>query len=793
MTTETTATLDPATHAPVEALTGDRTPGDHLGGKGKALAQLVVADYPVPTTGVITTEAYRRIAAAPAISDLIRRISQGEAVSAPEVDAVFGTAPIDPTLEREIVDHVRSIGAGGAVALRSSATVEDMHGSSFAGQYRSKLDIPSDDPTAVMTAVREVWASLWHPAPAAYRRAFGIDESDVAMAVVAMEMVPATTAGVVFTLDPAGSGDARVEAVEGLGESLVSGERTPSAWVVPREGDRGSAIPRAAERALDLALEVEETFGVPQDVEWAAIADDVVLVQARPITILENDDGFDTAIDDHELTTAGIVEMVPGVLPPLRWELNRFVLDEAFRSVLDSLDLITGSQAEDRPFVRRVRGRAAIDFDQLRDAASAVPGAAAELEYQYFGTEVDGTVPPGRQSRLARFRRDLQTMRTRDQVIEQADIVIRATHRLRDRKPDLAAMADAELLQYAARLTRLAARGLAAELGVAAAGAAAYGRLEAQLGQYLGPDEGPRAALAALSHSSASIEKDPAASAAIFGGPTWHELGTEPPATAHYSAKSSRRSRHQLEDRLRSLRGWRRRRVLTGQIVDVRIHMLRRLIADASEQLRRREAAKAAVLELGGETRRVHLELGSRLVRIGALRDPHDVELLATGELVGALTGDAPVPGDVIKRRRNWLSRYEAEGELPIRFVGVPDRQPAPLPEGRRLEGWAASPGRYRGVARVVRAPTGGLEEGEVLVAEATDASWSPLFIRAGAVIVERGGPLSHAAILARELGLPGVLNVPGATGVLDGRTVSVDGDHGVVVIEDGDEQVAAS
>jgi pyruvate,water dikinase len=70
-----------------------------------------------------------------------------------------------------------------------------------------------------------------------------------------------------------------------------------------------------------------------------------------------------------------------------------------------------------------------------------------------------------------------------------------------------------------------------------------------------------------------------------------------------------------------------------------------------------------------------------------------------------------------------------------------------------------------------------------VLVAAATDAGWSPLFLRAGAIVVERGGPLSHAAIVARELGVPAVLNVAGATAALDGRTVTVDGDAGVVTM----------
>ena len=72
---------------------------------------------------------------------------------------------------------------------------------------------------------------------------------------------------------------------------------------------------------------------------------------------------------------------------------------------------------------------------------------------------------------------------------------------------------------------------------------------------------------------------------------------------------------------------------------------------------------------------------------------------------------------------------------------------------------------------------------GDILVASSTDASWSPLFVEAGAIVVERGGPLSHAAIVARELGVPAVLNVVGATGRLDGEIVTVDGDEGVVVI----------
>ena len=170
--------------APVALLGPTTEPGDLLGGKGRALARLVAEGFPVPTTGVVTVAAYRRVARDVGVDELIGAIADGREAPAEEVDEVFARAEVDVETRRAIVELASAVGGDHPVAVRSSATVEDLHGSSFAGQYRSLLDVDSTDPDAVMTAVRAVWASLWHPAPAAYRRAFGIDESDVAMAVV---------------------------------------------------------------------------------------------------------------------------------------------------------------------------------------------------------------------------------------------------------------------------------------------------------------------------------------------------------------------------------------------------------------------------------------------------------------------------------------------------------------------------------------------------------------------------------------------------------------------------------
>ncbi|RPI24764.1 MAG: pyruvate, water dikinase, partial [Actinobacteria bacterium] len=101
-----------------------------------------------------------------------------------------------------------------------------------------------------------------------------------------------------------------------------------------------------------------------------------------------------------------------------------------------------------------------------------------------------------------------------------------------------------------------------------------------------------------------------------------------------------------------------------------------------------------------------------------------------------------------------------------------------------KLAGWAASPGRVSGTARVIAglAAAGALRPGDVLVAQATDPSWTPVLARAGALVLETGGPLSHGAIVARELGIPAVLCVPGATrSIADGEMVEVDGYSGVV------------
>jgi pyruvate,water dikinase len=327
------------------------------------------------------------------------------------------------------------------------------------------------------------------------------------------------------------------------------------------------------------------------------------------------------------------------------------------------------------------------------------------------------------------------------------------------------------------------------ELAVASDAVGAYRELERTLAGHLGEQEAAAAAQRVTAGSGRRRTRSSATSRSVFAGPTWAEdgIGSLPPESCRTDREDARR---ELEAQLTGRRAWKRVRILTGQVVDVRLHLLRRLMDDAAAGLARRENVKAAVLAVGGEVRRVHLELGRRLVAAGVLSEFTDVDLLRDTELAPALGGHAPAPAELARRKR-WLAQRAEDPPLPVRFRGVPSTAPPEAPEGDVLEGWAASPGRHTGRARVLAAPDlDRLQPGEVLVAAATDAGWSPLFLRAGAIVVERGGPLSHAAIVARELGVPAVLNIAGASAVMDGRLVTVDGDTGTVVLHD--EEAAA-
>jgi pyruvate,water dikinase len=256
------------------------------GGKGANLGELIAAGFQVPEGFVLTTAAYRAAAKA---------------------------AKVDPTSPDEAADRLRATSVpkavvnaatkayaalgGGKVAVRSSATAEDLPGASFAGQQDTFLDIEGDE--ALLDAIRRCWASLWNERAVAYRADHSIEEDGVALAVVVQRMVDASAAGVMFTADPITGRRAItvIDAAPGLGDALVSGAVDPDHYVAdPRSGRvtertvrHGQAVLRdtVVRELASVGMRIESALRGPQDIEFAIDRDDAVwIVQSRPITTL---------------------------------------------------------------------------------------------------------------------------------------------------------------------------------------------------------------------------------------------------------------------------------------------------------------------------------------------------------------------------------------------------------------------------------------------------------------------------------------------------------------------------
>lgn len=268
---------------------------DLLGGKGANLVRLRDEGFTVPEFVVLGTDEYRAFVAAHDLDAVIAgALTRPAAEASDQIRAAF-RRPL-PAGQRDRIAAAVAPLLDRPVAVRSSATAEDLPEASFAGQQDSFLDVRGPD--AVLVAVVECWSSLWTERAITYRTRNAVDHAAVALAVVVQEMVPAEAAGVLFTADPLTGhrGHTVIDAVAGLGEQLVAGQVTPdhflldtaSGAVLERTlaGDRPSLSDAHLAALVDLGRRVAERFGGPQDLEWTRVGDTLQLVQTRPITSL---------------------------------------------------------------------------------------------------------------------------------------------------------------------------------------------------------------------------------------------------------------------------------------------------------------------------------------------------------------------------------------------------------------------------------------------------------------------------------------------------------------------------
>ncbi|WP_251329626.1 phosphoenolpyruvate synthase [Haloplanus pelagicus] len=321
-----------------------------VGGKAASLGELTEAGLPVPPGFVVTADTYRTFIEEAGIDeelfeavDVDSEDSAALAAGHERAHELITGTDVPASVREEILDAYRSIGDGEAfVAVRSSATAEDLPDASFAGQQETFLNVTEDD---LVERVKECWASLFSQRAIYYRNKQGFPHDEVDIAVVVQTMVDAEKSGVMFTSHPS-TGDPRIiiEAAWGLGEAVVSGSVSPDNYVVDREtgevetatiatkklmhvkdDETGETVEREVpadkrdqrvltdaeiERLVELGRRVEDHYGDPQDVEWAVAGGEVYMLQSRPITTIDDDagdeaDAGDEGDGDHLLTGLG--------------------------------------------------------------------------------------------------------------------------------------------------------------------------------------------------------------------------------------------------------------------------------------------------------------------------------------------------------------------------------------------------------------------------------------------------------------------------------------------------------
>ena len=298
-----------------------------VGGKGASLTRMVGAGLAIPPGFHITTAAYRQFVAfnqlEPDILAALERIEpddpQALEAASQEIIQRFVQATIPADVTSEIVEAYTALsGTTPAVAVRSSATAEDLPEASFAGQQESYLNISGAE--ALLEATRKCWASLWTARAISYRARQGIAPENIALAVVVQILIDAEVSGILFTANPLnGQRDQMLlNASWGLGEAVVGGLVTPDTFtlekssgkVIKRQiadklvqivrmesGTREQSVPErlrrvpviSDEQAAELAHlgnRIDALYGMPMDIEWALAGGKFAILQARPITTL---------------------------------------------------------------------------------------------------------------------------------------------------------------------------------------------------------------------------------------------------------------------------------------------------------------------------------------------------------------------------------------------------------------------------------------------------------------------------------------------------------------------------
>ena len=777
-----------------------------IGAKALTLSRLERLGVPVPTGFVLTTAAY--ISSLGGHSEFRRAIAAYDQTSATgedrqracqQIREAILSIGLRPGLEATILSEWRRL-ASDTVAVRSSATVEDLPNASFAGQYESFLNVRPDDLSA---AVRRCWASLWSDRAVAYRTQVGVETSDVQMAVIVQAMVPAKTSGVVFTANPVSSDLTQIviNRTTGLGEALVGGTTTGESTVI-RKGDQ--VADPVLKQIASLALRIERALGGPQDIEWVQTEEDaVVIVQARPLTAL---------LPEEKLPTPGVLQSRLGHLILEYFPQAPYPLDLAVALPLVQVTLnlarefgLTPATSSDVIVLDKdgmVRLHPRLPVIGWRTPGGIVAGIIRAL----IGMRTSPAIwraeswPAFRAELQARHQRttpDINDLRLAEELQDSVELPARM---FEARRPYfLGAWLTLVLFPTLLRLVfrqdaRSMSFALAGDLNhptstmnaqlrdLARLAAATPDLLEKIQGhettgasvefterfQRFLEEFGARTEVLVPLVSSTPWNQTPSHVLAVIAG-----LAT---VTTSHAAQKPDLSFDDAQSRLDGLGwGWR----MLG------IRRLLRFLARRDRVVREeRDWIIYGYERAIDDVRRLVGLAATRLANRGLIASAGDIRFLTLDEAL-ALLGE-PVGDRATGPFRDLIAGRRAARPRSVRRWQLAAQRPY-VAKGRViLRGAAASPGRAVGRARLITSDRdfARIREGDILVCQATSPAWTPLFAKASAVVTDVGGILSHAAIVAREYAIPAVLGTGYATRTLqEGKTYLVDGSKGVVEV----------
>lgn len=888
---------------PLSAL--DRSMIPQVGGKASNLGELIRAGFMVPEGFCITTAAYMRACADAGLDANLAALAATEledgahrAELAARIRMALLEAPLDASIVEAVTSayQVLSSEEPFPVAVRSSATAEDLQEASFAGQQETYLNIIGVE--CLLQALRQCFASLWTERAVSYRANLNIDPRTVRLAVIVQRMVEARTAGVLFTANPL-TGKRRqvvINANPGLGEAVVSGITNPDHFVVNsttgeiverRNGEKQVIIQAAAgggTQAVDsreskdvacltdkqismlvkLGARVETHYGTPQDIEWAIdAAGRIFLLQARPITTL-----FPLPVDapttDETLRvylSFGIQQGTYRPFTPLGLSTLRLIASgfSAFVGFPPG-DPIGGpgfvTEAACRLFFD-VTGALRTSFGRrflIQAMEEAEVHAAAS--FRYLITDVRLSLV--KTSRLA-FARALFLLLVRSNMLWyllQALVSPTAADRRIARLVNTMREADSE--EYVDAAARLAAverllyespRLLFRVSPAMLAGMQTFALAKRLLGDLAtasecqvvigGSPSNPTTRMnLALWALSEQIRADPEEARLVQDTSVTqiaeaYRRGSLPPSLQRGLARFLQEYGHlgvaeldlgvprwseDPDTLVTNLVNYQQVRDLT-QAPDVQFQRARdsarTMVATLSRRAIQRHRLRGRLVgfclrcahSLSGfremtrffvalmlaRVRSLLLPVGEELLQAGRLTQAADIFFLTLPEAHEALDGT-----DMRVRASSRHATYEEERSrrhVPLILLSdgtEPVAESQSTLESGALQGVGASPGVVTGKARVILDPRGAsLAPGEILVAPTTDPGWTPLFLIAGGLVMEKGGAMAHGAIVAREYGIPAVVGVTGATErISTGTRLIVDGSAGTIIIEQANEMV---